>query len=289
MLRRIGTLLVVAVWCSAAFIPSSGLESGDSEARVYTLAGTVKIPLKAQGSNQSTPPEANINSPTLLASPGAEDELPDGPNGFDVSEDGRLLISDPLADRVAVFDAQGNFKQSWKLDFSPDSVTLVEPEVVVVRDASTGDLHAFNLDGHPQSLPRDVAPNLGEATLKSGNTAVVTPQAPGGQPTKPLEVSLGQPGVSLLSVEILAVDKDGNTFLAVESTKGGDQVNVQKDVWKYSASGNLLGKVAQIPLDYYIPPVNELRVRNGVVYQLDTTKSEVRINMWNTKEVLAGH
>ena len=283
MLRRIGAIVVAVMWCSAACNSSSGLKQADSDVRVYTLTQTVRIPLKLLNSDQSAPPEASPSSTTLLASPGAEDELPEGPNGFEVLEDGRLLISDPLANRVAVFDAQGKFRESWKLNFSPDSVTLVGQGTVVLRDAATGELHAFNLDGQPESLPKDSPPSLGEARVKSGNAAVVTAQSTPGRPATQLQIIFDHPGMSLLSVEILAVDRDGNVYLALESTKGGDQVNVQKDVRKYAPSGKFLGQVVQIPLDYYIPPVNEIRVRNSVIYQLDTTKSEVRINMWNTK------
>ena len=282
MLRRIGALLLAFIWYPAACYSSSGLGSADSDVHVYPLTQTVSIPLEVLSPTQSAP-TAGTDATALLASPGAEDELPEGPNGFDVLEDGRLLISDPLADRVAVFDAQGKLQQSWKLDFSPDSVTLVGHEVVVVRDAATGQLHGFSVDGRSHALPGDMSPKLGEVRLKSGNAAVVTPSADAGGHPQPLQISFDRPGMSLLSVEILAVDKDGNTYLAVESTKGGDEVNVQKDIRKYSSSGTFLGQVVQIPLDYYIPPVNELRVRNGVVYQLETTKTEVRINMWNTK------
>jgi len=280
MLRRIGALVLAFISYPVVCNASSGHGPTDSDVRVYPLTQTVSIPLKILSPTQSA---ADIDPTSLQASPGAEDELPEGPNGFDVLDDGRLLISDPLADRVAVFDTQGKFRQSWKLDFSPDSVTLVGHEVVVVRDAATGQFHGFTVDGQPRALPDDTSPKLGEVRLKPGNVAVVTPSPEAGRHVAPMQITLDRAGMSLLSVEILAVDKDGNTYLAVESTKGGDEVNVQKDVRKYSPSVTLLGQVVQIPLDYYVPPVNELRVRNGVVYQLDTTKSEVQINMWSTK------
>jgi hypothetical protein len=280
MLRRIGALILAFIWYPAVCNAASGLQSADSDVHVYPLKQTVSIPLKLLNPQSAAPTDSDATA--LLASPGAEDELPEGPNGFDVLEDGRLLISNPLAERVAVFDAQGKFRQSWKLDFPPDGVTLIGHDVVVVRDAATGQLHGFSVDGSPHSLPDETSPKLGDVQLKSGNAAVVTLSAGAGRTNTPMQISFERPGMSLLSAEILAVDKDGNTYIAVESTKGGDEVNVQKDIRKYSPSGKFLGQVFQIPLDYYIPPVNELRVRNGIVYQLDTTKFEVRINMWST-------
>jgi hypothetical protein len=282
MLPRITPVVALILW-AATCICVSALDPADSDAPRYSLTRTVSIPLKLLDPTQSTPSGRDADASALLASHGAEDELPEGPNGFDVLEDGRLLVSDPLAYRVAVFDPQGKFSQSWKLDFSPDSITLIGHETVAVRDAATGQVHGFSIDGRPHSLPEDTSIRQGEVRLKSAHSAVFVPRATGPGTSQPLEISFDRSGMSLLSVELLSVDRDGNTYVALESTKGGDEVSVQKDVRKYSGSGKLIGQIIQLPLDYYIIPVDELRVRNGVVYQLDTTKSEVRINMWNTK------
>jgi hypothetical protein len=283
MLQWIGALIVALIWPAPMCHASSALDQGDSDAPSYRLTRTVIIPLKVLEPSQAGPPQAKADPSVLLVTPGAEDELPEGPNGFEVLGDGRLLISDPLANRLAVFDIQGKFRGSWNLDFSPDSLTLIGNNTVAVRDAATGQLHGFSQNGQPQSLPNDTAQNVGEVQLKSRNTAVVTPPATSGKHARSFEFTFDRPGMSLLSVEALGVDSNGDTYVAVESTKGGDEVTVQKDVRKYSASGKLLGQILDIRLDYYITPVNELRVRNGTVYQLDTTKFEVRVNIWTTK------
>jgi len=92
--------------------------------------------------------------------------------------------------------------------------------------------------------------------------------------------------VLLFSLEVLATDSGGNTYVALESTTGSreaDEINVNKYVRKYSADGKLVDEIADIALDYYVTPVDELRVRRGVVYQLLTTNTEVRINVWDMK------
>ncbi len=283
MIRRVTIFLLAFMGLLAADISARKLNPGDSNIHKYTLTRSVSIPLTTLAPVKSAEAEWNADRGALLASPGAEDELPEGPNGFDVLEDGSLLISDPLRDRIAVFDPDGKLRQSWKLDFAPDSVTLVSHEVVVVRDAATGQLHGFGVDGRSRSLPEGAPPKQGEVQLKSRNNAILRRPAVNGKPAVKLQIDFDRAGLSLLSVEEVGIDKDGNTYVALESTAGGDEVNVQKDVRKYSAGGQLLGEIAQIPLEYYIPPVNELRVRNGVVYQLKTSKSDVRINMWDTK------
>jgi hypothetical protein len=282
MLRWVGALAFALVWLLAVSTAFSALASA-TDAPTYELSRTIAIPLKSVDATQSATAQASQDPATLLASPGAEDELPEGPNGFEVLEDGRLLISDPLAFRVVVFDTQGKYRESWKLSFPPDSLTLVGKQVVAIRDASTGQLHGFGLDGRPQSLPQNPTPPLGEVMRKSGNLAYVTLASSSGTTTQALQISFDRPGMSLVSVEILAVEKDGNAYLALESTSGGDEVSIEKDVRKYSNSGKFLGQIVHIPLDYYIPPINELRVRDGVIYQLYTTKAEVRVNIWNTK------
>ena len=275
ILRR----LLVA--CALVTIVSAGgLPQPPPGVRAIPLTRVVRVPLvtveaAASGGNPAG---------ALTVSPGAADELPEGPNGFDVLDDGRFLITDPLGQRIAVFDPEGTFKGEWKIGFAADSVTVLPNGPVVVREANTGQLHAFNREGRPSNEPA-VLPEPAEASLLSPSRGSVTrpPRAAGGG--GPLEIRLEKPGVRLLSLESLAIDGDGNTYVAIETTAGGDAsgaVNVSKAVRRYDAHGGLVAEIADIPLDYYIPPVNELRVRKGTVYQLTTTSHEVRINVWNT-------
>ena len=108
-----------------------------------------------------------------------------------------------------------------------------------------------------------------------------------GQNRGPIEVRFDRPGQALLSLESLATDPAGNSFIALESTvegKASPDVNVDKVVRKYDSEAVLVGETSTLPLDYFVTPVDELRVHVGFVYQLQTTKSEVRINIWNTNE-----
>jgi hypothetical protein len=100
-----------------------------------------------------------------------------------------------------------------------------------------------------------------------------------------ISVRFEEPGSALLSLESLATDPDRGTFVAIETTVsqgGSDEINVRKTVRRYSPQGTLISETSAIPLDYFVLPVDELRVRNGIIYQLMTTRSEVRINEWNT-------
>jgi len=198
-----------------------------------------------------------------------------------------VLITDPLRSRVSLFDSLGAFRKAWKVGFAADSLTVVANGVVLVREATTGQLHAFDREGQARSTEGAALPEQAEArVLNSTNGAVKRPvidNAHGG----PLAVQIDRPGLTLVSIEVLSIDQKGDTYVALETTANGqatEGINLNKYVQRYSSDGKLLCEIADIPLDYYVPPVDELRAHKGKVYQLQTTKSEVRINVWDTNQ-----
>jgi hypothetical protein len=223
---------------------------------------------------------------TLMISPGAIDELPEGSNSFDVLEDGSLLITDPLRSRVSSFDSSSKFLKTWKIGFGADSVTVLANGLIAVREASTGQLHVFDREGQARPAEGVALPNRAEAQVLAGqNRGTVMRPVIDNFHGGPLEIQFNKPGLTLISLESLTTDRKGDTYVALETTVGGgasDTISLNKYVRRYSSDGKLLCEIADIPLDYYVSPVDELRVHKGVVYQLQTTSSEVRINMWDT-------
>ena len=259
---------------------SVGGRPGEAAVRSVPLTRVVHIRSVALGP-QDTGQTAKPNADTVLVSPGGQDELPEGPDGFDVLDDGSFLLTDPLRRRIAIFSSQGAFLREWRIDFAADSVTVTPSGAVLVREASTGDLHAFDREGKSRPNEGIALPQPAEARLLTPNSGSVA--RPGGGV---IQVQFNVPGLRLLSLESLTTDAGGNTYVALESTAGGaadEGINLNKYVRKYSADGKLVCEIAGIPLDYYVRPVDELRVHKGVVYQLMTTNSEVRINVWDTK------
>jgi hypothetical protein len=252
------------------------------------LTRTVRIPvsmLAAQDTSKS--PSAAPNN--LLLSPGAEDELPEGADGFDVLDDGSLLITDPLQSRIVSFTPDGKFLKAWNIGFAADSLTVMANGMVLVREASTGRLHAFDREGQARNTGEATLPARAEAQVQSGkNRGEVNRAAPDGAHASPLEIQFDKPSLALVSLESLGTDKKGDTYVALETTASGgspDAINLNKYVRRYSSDGKLLCEIADIPLDYYVAPVDELRVHNGLIYQLQTTKSEVRVNVWDTNQL----
>ena len=252
------------------------------------LTRVLRIPVSTIGT-QGTAESLNATRATLMISPGATDEPPEGPDGFDVLEDGTLLITDPLRRRVSSFDSDGRFRKTWKIGFRADSLTAIANGLVLVREASTGRLHAFDREGQARPAEAVTLPERMEAQVLTGQNrgTVMRPtidNAHGG----PLVIQFDKPGVTLLSLESLATDQKGDTFVALETTASGEApeaIRLNKYVRRYSSDGKLLCEIADIPLDYYVSPVDELRVHKGVVYQLQTTSSEVRVNVWDTNHL----
>jgi hypothetical protein len=142
-------------------------------------------------------------------------------------------------------------------------------------------MHSFDSAGKPHS-PEDLT-SPGSAKLTSATSGVATPgPGSGNEQARTLEVSLNSPGLTLVSLQVIGRDQDGSTYIALETTKGsvGDEIDLKKSVRKYAPNGTLLGETDDLPLSYYVPPVDELREQKGTVYQLMTGPAEVRINAW---------
>jgi hypothetical protein len=172
MARPAGIILIVAISGLLVISAPKGRPVPQPEARTIPLARVIRIPIKILRGpdNEGT---KNTDSAILTVSPGAVDEQPEGPNSFDVLEDGSILLSDPLRNRVTVFDPLGKFRQSWKIGFAADSVTSLASGLILVREASTGQVHVFDKEGQLRLTEHLSFHERTEAHLVNGNTATV--------------------------------------------------------------------------------------------------------------------
>jgi len=286
-MARLSALMILFV-LSALPGTTAPVESpgGPPSICTFPISRTVRIPVAIKRAGEAEQ-AAETDAALLWVTSGAKDELPEGPSGFDVLEDGSFVIADPLRHRLAIFDSKAKFLQEWKLGFAADSVSIAANELILVEEASTGTLHVLDRSGRLQPDAYAVLPQRGEASVLTPRNGAVARIGRDGQNRGPIEVRFDRPGQALLSLESLATDPAGNSFIALESTvegKASPDVNVDKVVRKYDSEAVLVGETSTLPLDYFVTPVDELRVHVGFVYQLQTTKSEVRINIWNTNE-----
>ncbi len=160
-----------------------------------------------------------------------------------------------------------------KIGFAADSLTITPGGSIQVREANTGAMHFFDREGRPGKT-EEAASQAGEAHLLNEQTGTIA------RPEGSVKIAFEKPGLRLISIESLAVDQ-GNLYVALEAAANGEKVDVNKYVRKYSAEGKMISEIPDLPLDYYVSPVNELRIRKGVLYQLMTTRTEVQINEWD--------
>jgi len=285
MRTEISRMRCIPAWCwlGAAVILSgcssqSRVGEGTSGPRSIQLTRVVRIPITNELGKITFSP-ADAAKLTLFL--GGQDELPEGPDGFDVAADGSFLITDPLRKRITVFDRNGRYLTEWQVGFAADSLTILSDSQVQVRDAKTGDVHLFDLQGKPAGgNPSTTEP--AEARLTGQDSGIVNWRPVSGMPGGPMEVKFQKAGLRLLSVQGIVLEPPGDAYIAVESTAGGDSVDLNKVVRRYASNGALVSETTNLPLDYVVRPTDEIRVRKGVIYQLMTTKSELQINIWDT-------
>jgi hypothetical protein len=277
-----GLLLLLLLSPRASFGVQQSSASTDQRVRKVGLTRTLHIPAIKVIDN-GDPTAAARGSSAMAIWPGGNDEPPEGPTGFDVFDDGTLVITNPLLKKLSWYDAQGTFKRSWDLDFSPDSVSITRDNLMSIHDAKTGEVHTLDREGkaHPAQTASSNTPL--QAKVLSGKEGVISAPASN---VGTIRVRFDDAASSLLSLEVLDTGSARGTFVALEATATGGEpgsINLKKMVRLYSPTGALQCESSEMPLDYYVLPVDELRVRNGIIYQLMTTSTEVRINEWKTE------
>ncbi len=247
------------------------------ETAVIPLARTISIPAFIDGGDASV----------LTYSNDGGDEPAEGPATFDLTSDGGFVISDPLRRRLVFYDAAGRFRNDMALPMAAEHVRVLPDNSRSVVRASTGQRYIFPVDGAGRyqppraATPADPDPDAsdeGTAVLESAGAARVSAATAGSQP---VAVRFEAPGEGMVSVRRIGSDTRGRTYVAIESAAPGSTVQVHKRIRKYAASGEIVAEIPDIPLDYYVHPDDEFRVRGGVVYQLLPRATGVRINIWD--------
>jgi hypothetical protein len=269
----VGAVVVGAFLLARQLVSQAGPETSVSNKVPPRVVHIPLTTLAEPGKSESAPTADD----TLTVTAGGADELPEGPAGFDVFDDGSFLIADPLRKRLAVFAPTGKFVRELKIGFAADSLTIMPGGLIQAREANTGAAYFFDREGQPRK-PEETPPQTGEVHLLNGQSGTIA--RPAGGEGGPLHVTFEKPGLRLVSIEGLAADQ-GNIYVALEAAANGEKIDVTKYVRKYSAEGKMISEISDLPLDYYVSPVNELRIRKGVLYQLMTTRTEVQINEWD--------
>jgi hypothetical protein len=218
-------------------------------------------------------------SDKLTMTQGGEDEEPDGPDSFDVLPDGGFVLGDPLAKRLAVYDSQGRYQREAPLGFAPRAVQAQANGLMLVEKGPTGEWFSVDPAGRATPAARP-ASDADSGRILAPDRAYLP--GPGGGEGGGLPVVLENTQARLVSVEKLGADSRGRVYVALETSWRTDEVAVEKIIRKYAPDGGLLAEIRDIPLDYYVAPAQEFRLRDTAVYQLMPRAGEVRIHVWDT-------
>lgn len=255
--------------------------------RTISLTRTIRIPAQIMTSDTALAPW-RLNAGLLTTTGGGEDELPQGPESFEVLPDGGFVIADPLQRRVVFYDSLGNYVTVWPIGLAVNSITLREGGEFAVRQANSGDY--FFVDQRGQVLPQSAQPRRrggntapAEARLLDRNRGRIGEPRARGATGGGIEIAFDSDTTQMVSLQNLGTDAQGNVYAVLEITQGNSAaIDVRKIVRKYSAAGRLIAEILDLPLEAEIAPVDELRLHRGCVYQLVPARTEVRINVWDT-------
>src|ERR1700751_5902786 len=100
--------------CSLLASCSAANGRAGSGPRVISLTRVIRILVRTLNP-QETPTSGRQEPKDLIASAAAPDEPPEGPDGFDILQDGGVAITDPFRKRIAVFDSAGKFRKGWNI------------------------------------------------------------------------------------------------------------------------------------------------------------------------------
>ena len=272
------------MWLAAAavaiailgFRVSSQTHRNGAAAAVLTATRIIQLPV-------SYVENGEVPRDRLALSAGAEDELPNGPASFDVAADGTVVLTDPLKQRLVYFDSEGRFVKDVALGFTPREVWLGNDGTPRVQASGgmwlepAGDGQARETDFQPD------APRPDSARRTGPDRGFVLGDAPGMAERGGFPVLVPE---GLASIEKLGRDAKGRIYVALEEPMPGDEIEVRKVIRKYAADGTLLAEIRDVPLDYFVEPVREFRIKSdGKVYQLVARDNLVAINVWDTAGV----
>ncbi len=291
MFRKNGVVCLVLLLGLGGSACEQKKESKPGAIRNFPMSRKISIPVQLfSGDTASAALRENPGALSITA--GDTDELPQGPESFEILNGGSFVITDPLQQRLVFYDSLGAYLETWPLGFPANSVILTESGALEVRHAITEEIYMIDDSRQPRPVPAAArgrrsatTPNEGQLSRGQNRGQIAISETRSGGPGA-LDVSFESDSTTMISLESLGTDDRGFTYVALETTPSGDAAQpivVNKIIRKYAADGALAGQISDIAIDYYVAPNDEFRVRRGFVYQLAPLQDKVEIRVWDTK------
>jgi hypothetical protein len=145
----------------------------------------------------------------------------------------------------------------------------------------------------PESIGLRSAEEGGEATLdrSARNVGTIDWTLGARADRTPLEVTYESDSTRMVSLQGVGPVSgaarglgDELMVVAIEAATPAETIQLRKDVRVYDESNRLVAAVSDVPIDYFIPPVNEFRVLGTRLYQLYVKRDGVRIKIWSFED-----
>ncbi|HUB32964.1 MAG TPA: hypothetical protein VMA31_08045 [Bryobacteraceae bacterium] len=240
---------------------------------------------------QPANPDAAGNKAALTLSAGGADELPEGPTGFDIMQDGGFLITDPLRGRLVSYDANGAFRWELPIQYSAETIRIRENGDLETVNAVDSRRYIHTRDargnfGPPQPAPAGLIAateaDAGQAKLINAAHGTITDVPGAAGSGTPLEVFFEAQGRRMVSLRRLGRDAQGNSYVAIESGAASSTIDVQTVIRKFAPDGRAIAELQGLSSEPVVQPVEAFRQQGGVVYQMAPLANEVRIQIWDT-------
>ncbi len=277
MVRAVSVLVVTF------FLFQCGSTPMTPPVRSPSLYRTVQIP----GHNLTTSSvikTAMMDSGALALSPGAPEELPEGPNSFDVFKNGWLVINDPLTHRIVIYDSLGKYQFALQVPFSVSSLWLTDAEDLYIEKATTGEIFDINRQSQIQPVSHNIksAADQSRGKFIDFNHGEIQLPHRRDRGVPAIKVDFHSDSSKMVALYPLTLDESGNMYIVIESFKPAETLAIAQIIRKYTPNGALDAQIDGVPMDYFIIPRDKFRVRNGRVYQLLPQREKVLLHIWNT-------
>jgi hypothetical protein len=245
---------------------------------VVTTGQSIRIPIRLV-----TPSQPSVSTRTeLVVNSGSEDDLPEGPQGFDVRPDGGFVLTDPLQDRLVFYSARGDFTGELAIGFAADLVHILDSEHLAVRRAATGDYYTVNRQGTvlPIRATEAEIPETSYARLISSQTGQIMDDRinNGGV----LKVEFNVHDRQMVSLRTIPSSDHDWIYVAIETAGSGQTIQVRTVLRKYDLGGTVVSEINDASPQLYWTPSIEFRISHGIVYQMVPSSADIIINVWDT-------
>lgn len=241
---------------------------------------------------------------------GRQDVQAVGPLSFAVTA-GQIYVLDTVNERVSVFDRNGQFQRSIPMGYGTDLVVKRDGTIYMLNSGESVVIeyqpHSGSQIRHPipynflADLKLDREENvsvrvsdeeiysIAQSVSKVGTrvsgesyscrildnyTGAITDNQTG----KEIQVSTTQ---VFGSITCLGTDRHGNIFVIVEKLLPADVISVEKEVQKYTSTGELVATIP-VAIDYVAHPIRELIIDDdGNVYHLRPLQDRLLIQQWH--------